>query len=142
MVAKKSIIKKSFTVYLILLTIIVIFFISFFGFINKIILVAALFLPLIIVIHKAKYKRFLIEWVLYWLLLAVVLIAYFKKLREMDISPEIDSNKIVGFSQYFGYPVNFDSVFFFSFLCSPVVIIIFILIKNKILNKIKNEKIN
>lgn len=50
----------------------------------------------------------------------------FKKIRNLFPVPEINDDKLVGFSQYYGYPFYFDTIFFFIIIFLPVLIFIFI----------------
>lgn len=56
---------------------------------------------------------------------AIVLLAFtFKKIRSLFPVPEIGSDKLIGFSQYYGYPFSFDTIFFFFLIFIPVLIFI------------------
>lgn len=52
----------------------------------------------------------------------IVLIAGLRVLRSYFQSPRIGEDKIVGYSQYFGYSINFDSIFILLLIIVPVFI--------------------
>ena len=58
---------------------------------------------------------------------------YFKKIRTLFPIPEINSDKLIGFAQYYGYPFYFDTIFFFFLIFLPVLvfIVVYLLSKNK-----------
>lgn len=47
---------------------------------------------------------------------------FFRKIRDMLPPPQINQTKIVGYTQYFGYPFFLDTVIFFLFLLFPFII--------------------
>jgi len=65
--------------------------------------------------------------------LNIVLLVSFKRIRSLLPPTEINSNKLIGFAQYFGYPFYFDTVFFFFLVFAPVLtfIIMYFIHKNK-----------
>lgn len=73
--------------------------------------------------------------IIYSILLSSVLNAflliYFKKIRALLPPPEISSNKLIGFAQYFGYPLYFDTIFFFFLIFIPILTLIFFYKVNK-----------
>lgn len=54
-----------------------------------------------------------------------------KKIRTLFPPPEIGSDKLVGFSQYFGYPFYFDYLLFIFLFVFPVTIFLFFYYKEK-----------
>lgn len=61
----------------------------------------------------------------------IVLLLNFKKIRSLVPPPEIDKEKLVGFAQYFGHPLYFDTIFFFILILVPVLTLIFLYRINK-----------
>jgi hypothetical protein len=64
--------------------------------------------------------------------LNIFLLLGFKKIRTSLPPPEIGSDRLVGFAQYFGYPLYFDAFLFFLLLFSPILLFI-------ILHRYKNK---
>ena len=54
----------------------------------------------------------------------------FRKIRDLFPKPTISENVSIGFAQYFGYPLLFDSILFFSLIFVPI--IIFFLLEKKV----------
>lgn len=77
--------------------------------------------------YKSTLKRikitFLISVFLFCVELLLILI-FFRKIRYLFPIPEIGDSKIVGFSQYFGYPFYFDTFIFFVILLSILFFVI------------------
>lgn len=46
----------------------------------------------------------------------LIVFILFRNIRALFPPPEIYSNKIVGYSQYFGYPFYFDNILFWAIL--------------------------
>jgi len=61
----------------------------------------------------------------------IVLMVSFKKIRAVFPLPEIGSDKLVGFPQYFGYPLYFDNLFFLFIIISPAAIFLYFYFKKK-----------
>ena len=76
--------------------------------------------------NKVFLKTFLLSFTL-----LIVLMFGFKKIRALFPPPEIGSDKLVGFSQYFGYPFYFDSLFFIFLIFFPVAFFSFFYYKEK-----------
>lgn len=53
--------------------------------------------------------------------LIFVLILSFRKIRDAFPPTEIGHEKIVGYTQYFGYPFYLDTIIFFVFVLSPLI---------------------
>lgn len=56
----------------------------------------------------------------------IVLLLSLRWWRALFPPPEIESNKIVGYSQYFGYPFYFDSLYLMILIFAPLFILIII----------------
>jgi hypothetical protein len=78
-----------------------------------------------------KRNKLFLKTLFFSFILLIVLIIGFKKIRVLFPSPEIGSDKLVGFSQYFGYPFYFDNLFFFFLIFFPVAIFLFLYYKEK-----------
>lgn len=84
-----------------------------------------------------KNRSASIKLIIYSILLSSVLDSFllinFKKIRAIFPPPEIEANKLIGFAQYFGYPLYFDTIFFFFLIFTPVLTFIFLyfIFKNK-----------
>lgn len=55
----------------------------------------------------------------------VLILLFFRQIRDLFPAPEIEENKIIGYSQYFGYPFYFDTFIFFLIIFSIPIIILF-----------------
>lgn len=55
----------------------------------------------------------------------LLLLVYFRKIRSLFPLPEVEGDKIIGYSQYFGSPFYFDTfIFFFVLVSIPLIIVI------------------
>ena len=93
-------------------------------------------LPIIMLYNESvKIKNTIKEIYLSAIIIFIVeiffLLVFFRKLRSFFPQPRIEENGIVGFSQYFGYPLYFDNFVFFLFLLSPVMVAFIILVRRK-----------
>lgn len=70
--------------------------------------------------------RVIIRSILFSSFLNAFFLVSFKKIRSLLPPPEINSNKLIGFAQYFGYPLYFDTIFFFFLIFVPILTFIFI----------------
>ena len=84
-----------------------------------------------------KNRLAVIKLIIYSILLSSVLNSFllinFKKIRAIFPPPEISNNNLIGFAQYFGYPLYLDTVFFFFLIFTPALTFIFLhfIFKNK-----------
>lgn len=72
---------------------------------------------------KSTTKKYF--WIYFFFLYAgelSVIFILFKKIRGLFLGPQIGENKIVSYSQYFGYPYYFDTILFFVIIFSPSII--------------------
>lgn len=74
---------------------------------------------------KNKYKILLIKSIFVSIVLLLILIISFKKIRALFPIPMIGEDKLVGFLQYYGYPLYFDTIFFFLIIFLPVTVLLF-----------------
>jgi hypothetical protein len=74
-------------------------------------------------ILKNKKTWVLIEGISYLTIIYIIILVSFRYVRS---SLAIDSKNIqadiVGYSQYFGYPLYFETIIFFIFVLSPIVV--------------------
>ncbi len=54
------------------------------------------------------------------LFIEIITLLSVRKVRDYFPGPEITDEKIIGYSQYFQYPVNFDYLFFITLILVPV----------------------
>lgn len=139
-------IKAFFKYYIVLLAIIIASYLilPFHKIVLLIIISSFLIIPTIIVCSNKKIFKFFTEVFFYWMISLVVLTLCFRGVRQAINPPSIDSNKIVGHTQYFGYPFYFDSIIFHLFLFLPILMLMVVVIRVKLTNayKNKNEKNN
>lgn len=60
-----------------------------------------------------------------------VLLLLFRSIRELFPKPSLKGSDVVGFAQYFGYPLFFDYLLFFSLIFIPFVFYFLVKIKLK-----------
>lgn len=92
-----------------------------------------LLLPVLAFILKIKFKLFL-EGLLYFCFLVGVIFLSFRTVREMFDPPLIGEHLIVGYAQYYGYPLYFEAVILFIVLLSPFIILSLMKIKKTYFN--------
>ncbi|EKD27400.1 MAG: hypothetical protein ACD_79C00735G0002 [uncultured bacterium] len=88
---------------------------------------------LLLKIAKSNFGKIVLKSLSISTLIIFVLMFYFKKIRTLFPIPEINSDKLIGFAQYYGYPFYFDTIFFFFLIFLPVLvfIVVYLLSKNK-----------
>jgi hypothetical protein len=59
-----------------------------------------------------------------------ILLLLFKKIRSFIPVPEIGEDKMVGFPQYYGYPIYYDTIYFLVLFILPILITVIIYRKN------------
>lgn len=74
-------------------------------------------------------KKELIQIVIFSLILIFSAFVLYKKMRGLFPPPQIGSEKLVGFAQYFGYPIYFDTIFFFLIVSIPLIVTIILKIR-------------
>ena len=74
--------------------------------------------------------KILIEGLFYIAIIYLMILLSFRQLRSLFSPPKITENEIIGYAQYFRYPLYFETIIFFIFILSPI-IVFFILSKNK-----------
>lgn len=75
-------------------------------------------------IIKTSTKINIFKSIIISILLLVASLLSFKKIRVLFPTPMINENKLVGFSQYYGYPFYFDTIFFFFIILLPVIVLL------------------
>ncbi len=83
---------------------------------------------------RAKNAEFLLFNILLDIFILFFISVVFKVFRKISPPPMILENKIIGFSQFFGYPLNLDFYFFIVILITPILVFL-ILYKYLILKK-------
>jgi len=68
----------------------------------------------------------LLAYIVLQILFLVFLFINFRTFRDFFPIPKILESKIIGYSQYFAYPLYFDTFIFFIVILSPIVICLFI----------------
>ncbi|GEM_PF-5377710 len=106
--------------------------------IKGMIIISLLFIPILFGLLNKRLFIVLVKSISLWLLSIIALGIGFRALRELAQQPQIDANKIVGYVQYFGYPIYFDSLVF-NFIFILFIIIILVAIRMN-LSKLANEK--
>ena len=79
-------------------------------------------LPIIYIIFKSKNRNIIAKAIAIFMSIAILIFLTFKKLRQFFLPPNIPSEKIVGYAQYFGYPFYFDTLLVSTLFILPVVI--------------------
>lgn len=95
-------------------------------FLTILIILSPIFLLLI---NRLNLKDF-IKFVIYLGLFDLALFLSFRFLRTLFPLPEILGNKIIGYAQYFGYPIYFDNFIFIILFFLPALLFL-ILFKKK-----------
>jgi hypothetical protein len=115
-----SMLKKYFNYYLAVLILVYAF--TFFiksQISTPILLVILLFLPLYILFTKLNSVRIILKLIFLWFMSLVFIVILIKKIRPILPPTEINENKIIGFTQYNGYPFYFDLIIFFLLILLP-----------------------
>ncbi|GEM_PF-3172532 len=134
----KSIITMLFNAYLFFLTFLTA--VNFFTYnlsYHKVVLFFSIFLAclpaFLITLNKIRWIFFAI--IINFFALVIVFISSFRIVRDALPPTRIGNEKIIGYTQYFGYPFYLDTVIFFIFIFYSVVFFLII----KLLRK-KNSK--
>lgn len=73
----------------------------------------------------ANYKSTILVSVSLFCFEAVLILFFFRKIRNLFPIPIIEDSEIIGYSQYFGYPFYFDTFIFLAVLLSiPSIIVL------------------
>lgn len=83
-----------------------------------------------------KSIGFYVEWLIYFLVTNISFLLLLRKIRSFFSGPPISANKIIGYSQYFGYPYTFETAVFFYFVVSPIIIYFLVCARRKFLSKL------
>jgi glycosyltransferase involved in cell wall biosynthesis len=84
-----------------------------------------------------EFKKVIMKTIFVYLLSMAILFASFRKIRALIPPPEISEEKLVGYAQYFGYPLSYDTYIFIVIILLPIIILIFFSFKIR-----TNEKSN
>lgn len=77
------------------------------------------FLPYLFVLDS-KHRRVLTVFTCVYLFLLCFFVVFLDRFREFFPFPEINEAKSIGYAQYYGYPLQFDLVFFLLFVLFPI----------------------
>ncbi len=88
-------------------------------------------MPMLLLLINFLHLKGLMRFVIFIGSFCIILFLSFRSLRALFPLPEILGNKIVGYAQYFGYPIYFDNFVFIILFFSPALIFL-ILFKKKI----------
>jgi len=125
---------KIFNVYLIIFLMVLAanFFLneSPYSHIFKITIVVFSFLPFLFVVYHNQQKVLFLQLFTFYLLFSFFILLVFRNIRNTFPIPEVNEEKIVGYAQYFSYPLYFDTFLFLLLLMFPVVIFIILHKKN------------
>ena len=69
-----------------------------------------------------KKFKILIEGLFYISIIYSIILLNFRQLRYSFSPPKTTENEIIGYAQYFGYPLYFETIIFFVFILSPIVV--------------------
>lgn len=89
------------------------------------------FVPFIFFIFKFSSLKILLEVFIHFTLIIGTIFFTFRYFRSLFYPPKIAENKIVGYAQYFGYPLYFDTLLFFFFIMMPALMFFYILFRRK-----------
>jgi hypothetical protein len=78
-----------------------------------------------------KRNNLFLKSLFFSLILLSILAVSFKSIRALFPPPEIGSEKLIGFSQYYGYPPYFDNLIFLAIIFIPSVVYLFFLYRDK-----------
>ena len=70
-------------------------------------------------------RNFYFLLIIIWVALVVICTFFVRDIRSLFPLPIIDETKSVGYAQYFGYPIYFDTLAFNFFFLSPLVLMFF-----------------
>ena len=91
-------------------------------------------IPVLRLFWTSRDKRVISLYILVIILMLLLFFLTFRMLRDSLPPPAISENKIIGYTQYFGYPYWLDTIIFFIFLIFPLITFI--------LNRIKKWSAN
>lgn len=82
---------------------------------------------ILFILYSLSLKQFFIRYIRLFLIIASVTCSFillffltFKQIRLFFPIPSINESKIVGYAQYEGYPLLFDTIFFVLFIIVPL----------------------
>lgn len=80
---------------------------------------------------SARQRKYILFTLSFLFLFIISFVLLFRKLRDALPPTEIGAQKIVGYAQYFGYPLSLDAMIFFLFISVPVIVAIVMKMKSK-----------
>lgn len=85
---------------------------------------------------STSYKYLMIESLVYFFIFNFILIISMRFLRNFQSPTIINTDKMIGYSQYFGYPLYFDTIIVFLIIMSPIFCFIFAFIRQTYIKKV------
>jgi hypothetical protein len=83
-------------------------------------LLVTIILPIVFLILKSSYKKIIILYSLFFIVLCGVIALSFRWIRDILPDTQLDTITSIGYAQYFGYPLHLDTIIFFIIIFSPV----------------------
>lgn len=80
-------------------------------------------------ILKKDYQKVIIRTIIISIFFVLCIMVGFRTMRSVFPPPEITKDKLIGFAQYFGYPINFDTGIFLLIVFLPIVILLILSIR-------------
>jgi len=114
---------NNYLILLSIITVILLFYPS--NFLKTVLLIIVLLilcLPIFYVFYKLKNKFAVLIEAIFFVLLAIIFILTFRKLRDSLPPPAINQTKIIAYTQYFGYPFYLDTAIFLVFIFFPIIV--------------------
>lgn len=74
--------------------------------------------------HKGRFEFFIFTSFLVWILLLTLWVFLFDDIRSLFPIPSKNNTEIVGYAQYYGYPLYFDPIMYFVLILSPAFAIV------------------
>lgn len=108
-----------------LFLLLVLLFLFFFNIQSAQLFIFLILVPILIYIFSEKGSKYFLMGFAGLLVTWLIILLYFRLFRNFFPIPRIGEEKIVGFAHYYGYPFYFDTVMFFIFILSPLILVVF-----------------
>jgi len=89
----------------------------------------SLLLPLFFTLWFSSKRKIFIWFLLYTGVVFGLILVFFRVLRMIFPPPKIGTDQIIGYAQYFGYPLNFETILVDSIIILPAVILFLLSIR-------------
>ena len=99
------------------------------------VLLLFLLLPSLLILQYTTKKKLLVQYFLSLLLVIFLLALSFRKLRDVLSVPDFTHSGMVGYAQYFGYPLYLDTILFFCLFLYPLAFFLLMGFRKKIEKK-------